>query len=276
MESRSPVVSIVMSAFNEEKYLPECLESIRSQSLTDWELIIVNDGSTDNTGGIIRRFQSDFPQKVHCLHSNRKGTGACVNKALVLAKGKYIARMDADDTMCSSRLEKQVNYLERNPGINVLGTAASLVNDRGQEIGIRKNPVDDSTIRRRITQFEFPIIHPSVMIRSELFAGIRYRERIMASVDLGLWLDLLRDGVFANLEETLINKRVHSESITGHSKKGIVVQFRTTVIAIEHCLSVNNIRLARKLIVWQLALLLLPNPLLHRTLNGYRMIRKIV
>lgn len=253
-----PLVSIIMAAKNEEQYLPECLQSIASQTYQNWELIIIDDGSTDSTMEIIYDFQKSVSNHVEYLFMQNKGTGVCINHGVIKAKGKYVARMDADDVMLAERLEKQVEFLEKNSNIGAVGGSAVFIGENEEVLGIRKNPKDDQKIKKSIEKFGFPIIHPSLMIRYEILKEVKYREIWMASVDLPLWIDLSENANFANLEDVLIKKRIHTNSITGNIDKFRIVEIQTTRVKIQECLKDKRKSATVKLILKQIAILLAP------------------
>jgi glycosyltransferase involved in cell wall biosynthesis len=254
-----PLVSIVIPIYNEEKYLRECIESILRQTYTNWELIIVNDESTDKTVEIVEYFLINYPQKIALLNVKRQGDGACMNRGLEISKGKYIARMDGDDIMLPLRIEKQVSFLEENPRIGAMGASAYLINELGERIGERRNPVDNNTIKQLIDECKYPIIHPTLMIRREVLAEIRYREILMAAVDLSLWIDLAPKTELANLDEFLLKKRIHNTSMTGNLDRSKIVAFNTQNIIINHFLSKKDYLKVAKALIRQIKLLLIPN-----------------
>jgi glycosyltransferase involved in cell wall biosynthesis len=153
-----------MPAFNVEQYIAEAIESILSQSFSDFELIIVNDGSSDRTLNVIEDYARRDPRI--CYRSNSQNLNAAVaaNIGLTLARGIYIARMDADDIAVPQRLEKQVRFLESHPEVGVVGGAMVIVNEHNILIGERRYPIDDAAIRKRMFYFN-PFCHPSTMMR---------------------------------------------------------------------------------------------------------------
>lgn len=253
-----PLVSIIMAAKNEEKFLAECLRSIANQTYQNWELIIIDDGSTDSTKQIILDFQKTIPNRLEYLFIENRGTGFCINRGMSKANGKYIARMDADDVMFAERLAKQVEFLEQNPNIGAIGGSAVFIDENEEILGIRKNPHDNKLIKNSIAEFGFPIIHPTLMIRYEILTEVKYREIWMASVDLPLWIDLKDHCNLANMEDILIKKRLHSNSITGDIDKFRIVDIQTTQVKIGEYLKRKENYKAAKLILKQFGILLAP------------------
>lgn len=211
----SPLVSIILSVHNASKYLEACLVSITSQTYKNWELIIVNDGSTDHSEEIITKIISLVSNPVAYIPLDRnRGLTFATNLAINHAKGKYIAKMDADDIMLETRLAEQVSFLEQHPNISVLGSNAIDINESDHEIGVTNVPLEDNTIKKKLFSY-YPIIHPTVMIRSSVFStGIHYRDIYPRAEDYDLWYRLYNAIEFANLEKPLLKKRSHPEQIT--------------------------------------------------------------
>ncbi len=126
-----PLVSVVMSVYNGERFLREAIESILSQTFRDFEFIIVNDGSTDGTAGILNSYAlSD--SRVRVFEQENMGQCASDNRGCSLARGKYIARMDSDDVSMRDRLERQIAFLENHEKVGLLGGAVEIIDDRGR------------------------------------------------------------------------------------------------------------------------------------------------
>ncbi|MFN5442865.1 MAG: glycosyltransferase family 2 protein, partial [Crocinitomicaceae bacterium] len=155
-----PDVSVVMPVYNGEQYLKEAIESILSQTYVNFEFIIINDGSEDNSEEIILSYND--PRIVYIKNLENLKLIKTLNIGFSKAKGKYIARMDADDISLPRRLEKQVDYLERNPDIGVLGTGVFLKGEK--EISKLLYHTDDKSLRFALA-FYCPFIHPSVVLR---------------------------------------------------------------------------------------------------------------
>lgn len=253
-------VSIVLAVNNGEAYLPQCLKSIADQTFVNWELIAVNDGSTDGSQAILEAFFRDPRHGGRLITQERKGTGAAINAALEQVRFPYIARMDADDEMLPERLALQFAFLEEHPEIDAVGGHIHILSEHGEILGQKKNPLKHKRISHLIRLCQFPIVHPTLMIKSELLKKVRYREILLASVDLPLWLDLKKAGcVFANVDAFVLRKRQHRHSITTHPKIAQVVAIRTNQIAIEHFLNDGNFRKAFEALANQIYYLIRPN-----------------
>ena len=207
-----PLVSVVMPAYNAEKYVADAIKSILTQTYTNLELIVINDGSTDKTADIV----GGIPDNRIVFVDNKENAGQSTvrNQGISLAKGKYIAMMDADDESLPTRLQLQVNFMEKNPEVGILGTAALLVKD-GRVVKKLKRPVSHFACVQHISA-TCPFLHNSVMIRkSAIPPGVRYGEGYAYAEDTKLWMDFYNRGVkMANLKEALVTYRIHGENVS--------------------------------------------------------------
>jgi hypothetical protein len=201
-----------MSVHNGERYLREAVESILGQSFSDLEFIILDDGSTDSTWEIL----SSYGDPRIGLVRNEKNIGLTLslNKGLALARGKYVARMDADDISLPHRLEMQVDFLERHPHIGVLGTAVQYMDSSGNLADVQRFPERHNIIRWSLC-FYNPVPHPTVMVRRRLMEQVRgYEPDIRTAQDYDLLQRLSSVTRLANLSEVLLYLRKHNASIT--------------------------------------------------------------
>jgi len=204
--SRYPLVSVVMPVYNAEKYLPEAIESILSQSFADFEFIIINDGSTDGTPAILD-FCRSRDGRIRLYHQNNQGVVAALNLGCRIASGKYIARMDADDISLNSRLEKQVSYLERHTDVGVLGTWIEYIDWMGRNVGYWYTPITAGGIRWALL-FGNCVAHPSVLMRKALIEECGfYRREALHVEDYDLWLRVAKGTKIRNLPEILVRRR---------------------------------------------------------------------
>ena len=207
------LVSIILPVYNSEKYVTECLESIIIQTYKNWELIIIDDGSTDSSNDIVSAFILKVNNSVNYIKLSHHGLPYCLNYAIRKANGKYIARIDADDIMLPTRLEKQVIYLEQNSKIGILGTNAYEINEKGEIFNILTKPQGHLKIKNACS-YDCPILHPSVMMRKAIFFKYYYNELYPSPEDYDLWIRLINIIQFDNLQEVLIKKRNHIGQIT--------------------------------------------------------------
>lgn len=202
-----------MSVFNGEKHLRESVESILNQSFTDFEFLIIDDGSKDSTLEILHSYDDSRIKIIR--NSENIGLTKSLNIGLELAKGEYIARMDADDICYPKRLEKQVRFLENNKNIGVLGTSRELINDNNEIIG-RVFSTGSSIILKWHSLFgSHGIAHPTVMVRKTLIdmAG-GYNPKYTYAQDAELWNKLSMITNFSNLPDILLKYRVNENQIS--------------------------------------------------------------
>ena len=206
-----PLISVVMPVYNGEHYLREAIDSILDQTFTDFEFIIIDDGSTDRSAKIIRGYND---ARIRFVRQDNAGLPAALNKGIELSSGKYIARMDADDISYPERLFIQFNYLRRNPDVVVLGGAAILMDEGGNDICKMIPPISGVDIKNKLP--ETPFIHPSVVFLKQCFfeAG-RYPESLKyAPEDAALFNKMSKLGVFANIPQPLIGYRLTPQSLS--------------------------------------------------------------
>lgn len=206
--SKSPVISVVMPVYNSEKYLRESIESILNQIFNNFEFIIVDDCSTDNSLEIIKSYKD----KRIKLIKNKKNLGTVKSRNIGLkeAQGDYIAIMDSDDISLVHRLNTQVNYLMGHPKIYLVGSSAIFIDEDGKETK-RFRKYDDSEMLAWRMPKSCGIVHSSVMFRNPI--EIFYDEFYTSAHDYNMYLDLLDMGEnLTNLPQFLVKHREHSES----------------------------------------------------------------
>jgi len=210
----NPLVTVLLPVYNGEKFLKETIESVLKQSFRSFEFVIIDDGSTDASKQIIQSF--DDHRIVFIENSQNIKLINTLNKGLEIAKGKYLARIDADDYMHSSRLEKQVHFLEANSDYVLVGSAVQLVRDDIVEEGdVIKYYSDHDDIVFSMS-FYCPFIHPSIMLRMDTIKDqqLRFDLAYLHAEDYELWTRIVRFGKVYNLEENLTYYRVHSNQIS--------------------------------------------------------------
>lgn len=214
------LVSVVLPAYNAELYIKESIDSILAQTFTNFELIVLNDGSTDKTEDIILSYQDN--RIVYVKNEQNLGLIRTLNKGIALAKGKYIARMDADDISFPNRFAKQVGFLEEHPDYVICGTSAYRFNEDFSHKKVFNVPIDDENIRVRLF-FNNAFIHPSVMFRTETIRthNLSFNENYKYAEDYYFWMDLLQHGKGFNLKEKLLYYRVVETSQTAIGNSNI-------------------------------------------------------
>lgn len=216
--SACPKVTVMMPVYNGARYLHEAIISILEQSFTDFELLIIDDGSTDNSVEIVNSFSDPRIRQVY--NDQNIGVSRTLNKGIDLARGEFIARMDADDISLPRRLEIQVNKFLISPDATVVATWVTLINAAGGDIGVWGCDRSASTcaeIYRMLPRLNC-LAHPSVMMRKEILARYRYRDTNVHAQDYDLWLRLAADNFrIEKIKDSLLKYRVHSDSISALS-----------------------------------------------------------
>ena len=213
-KTENPLISIVMSVYNGEKFVKDAIDSILAQSYENFEFIIIDDGSTDNTKIIIESFDDT---RIKFVSRVNRGLTKSLNEAIQMAGGKYIARMDADDISMPNRLNEQVKFMEQNGGIAMCGSWAQFIDEKGEKGEIYKTPVNDNQIRKKFI-FHNPFIHPSVMIRRDILEEIGlYNECIKYAQDYDLWSRTISKYTTANIPKILLQYRKTKTGITKSS-----------------------------------------------------------
>jgi glycosyltransferase involved in cell wall biosynthesis len=208
-----PTVSVVMSVFNGEAFLQEAVESILRQSFRDLEFIIINDGSTDGSGSILDYYQKSDP-RVRVFHQENRGLIQSLNRGCGLARGKYIARMDADDISLNDRLLRQVEWMENHQEVGVLGGAVEWIDSIGKSLGIHTRPGTNDLIRSALTE-GCAFWHPTVLIRRDTFRSVGgYRAVVVDAEDYDLWLRIADRSGLANLQAVILKYRIHSGQVS--------------------------------------------------------------
>ena len=217
----TPVVSVILPAYNSEKYIGKAIQSVLQQSFFDLELIIINDGSTDKTELAILAFSD--PRIVYIKNQSNKGLVFSLNRAIDLAKGKYIARMDADDISLPERFAKQKKLLDENKNVAVAATTIEYINEQDEKTGawdLDRKIITASQIKKQMP-YENCIAHPTAMMRTEIIKELKYNDQQKNIEDYDLWLRVLSRGLsIEKINEPLLLYRVHGDSVTSvHLKK---------------------------------------------------------
>lgn len=207
------IVSVLMSVYNNENFLRDSLESLRNQTFQDFDVWIVNDASTDNTALILDEYHFIFGDRFHVVtNSVNRYLAASLNEVLKRCQGEFVARMDGDDICFPERFSRQVEFLETNTHIGVLGTSCEYIDEEGNFLGEYCPPEFDQLIRSSGACTN-PVVHPSVFIRRRLLSKVGgYNEQFRYSQDYELWSRLIVETRFHNLQEPLLKYRVFQNS----------------------------------------------------------------
>jgi hypothetical protein len=209
-----PPISVVMAVYNSAQTAPESIESILQQTFVDFEFIIVDDGSTDATGEILRDYAA-LDNRIRLYTQEKSGLIASLNRHCRLAKGRYIARMDADDISLPDRFEKQFRFLEAHPEIGVLGTRIQDIGSSKDSQGVLWPVPSDPDVVGWFLLFGNCIAHPSVMMRREVLERVGYyRPDALHIEDYDLWVRASEISRIANIAEVLVQYRLSEESVS--------------------------------------------------------------
>lgn len=212
--SSVPLISVVLPVYNVEKYIRECLQSIFDQTIQDFEIIIIDDCSTDNTLNEINFFKDN---RIKIMKkSQNKGLIDSLNQGLITARGKYVARMDGDDVCLPKRFEKQLDFLEKNPAVILCGTAIKIIGD----CRLIVFPEFNEEIKAKFL-LRNCIAHPTVMFRKSVILknNIVYDVDMKHTEDYALWVKLLSYGRLHNLQDCLLSYRIHEKQVSTQFKE---------------------------------------------------------
>lgn len=208
-----PIVSVVMPVFNGERYLRPAIDSILAQTWRNFEFLIINDGSTDETTRILHEIASTDAH-IRVLHGPRRGLVHSLNEGCAEAAGHYIARMDSDDIAMPERLRLQVDFLNNHPAVALVGSSMAIINDDGNVFDTWRYPTEPARIKDALLETNC-LAHPTIMMRKSAFdAAGRYRNTFLYAEDYDLWLRMSEHYEIANLNEPTLFYRVHDRQIS--------------------------------------------------------------
>jgi glycosyltransferase involved in cell wall biosynthesis len=214
MSETAPTVSVCMAVYNAERYLRDAIASILNQTFTDFEFLIIDDGSRDQSAAILADYAAR-DARIRWSSQANQGISRTRNKMLHQAKGEFIAVMDADDVAKPERFAHQVNYLNSHPEIVCLGTSFDLIDEKCRWLECFHPPTADVELQKLMIQGISWLLHSSAMVRREPMVSVGgYNENMIASIDLDLWLRLGEVGQLANLDKIIMQYRVNRRSIS--------------------------------------------------------------
>lgn len=227
-----PKVTVFMPVYNREQYVKAAIESILSQRFSDFELLVIDDGSTDRSVAIVQSYTSDRRVRLVC-HACNEGIPKTRNQATALARGEYLAMLDSDDTARPQRLAKQVQFLDRHPEYALVGSWTQRIDADGQLLrGVRFSPASPGEVRARLL-FQGGPIQSTVMARTAILRAHPYDEQYTVCEDYDLWIRLARRYPLGNLPEVLVQSRRHTGRIT----------YEQTTVIRDHCLHLTRTQL---------------------------------
>ncbi len=222
-----------MPAYNSEKWIANAIQSILNQTFKDFEFIIIDDASTDNTLTIIKDLQKIDPRITILENTINSGVSVSRNRGIEISNGQFIACMDSDDWSYPDRFEKQLAVMEANSGVMICGSSIEICSANLTRLNLRKYPLMDRDIRKKIFKYS-PFAHPSTMFRAEALKTAKgYDENLTFVEDYDLYFRLGKQGLFANIPDVLHKLRMHSTSLsqaTGKKVERQTLQIRKKAI----------------------------------------------
>ena len=230
-------VSVIMSAYNAEQYIKEAVDSILSQTLTDFECIVVDDGSTDRTLSILQTYGDE---RLIIITRENKGVVASRNEAIDIAKGLYIAIMDADDISLPTRFEKQVGFLEAHQDTVAVGCCYDVIDENGCFLFYSQPPYADKGVKKLGVLMHY-MAHSAMMARATALKKINgYRSEMTLAEDRDVLYRISKYGSLYNIQEKLLKYRRHSSSITSSPLKSFKIAYSHTIAYILHAKKTDN------------------------------------
>lgn len=228
------LISVVLPCYNCKRYIEDAVRSIQKQTYSNLEILIVDDASNDGSLQVLQRIVKEDDRIVLIQHEKNMGLVYSLNELISKAKGTYIARMDADDISDIKRFEVQIDFLNRNPQVDICGTGAEIIDSRGLSHGRRTVPEKHEDILEMLSIFN-PMIHSSIMARSQVLKENMYKQEYMYSEDYELWCRLVfrRNYKFANIDLPLLKYRFTNEQVCqkhrmeqGDSSERVIVEYK--------------------------------------------------
>lgn len=218
MAQTKPRISVVMPVYNTERYLKEAIDSILEQTYTNFELIAINDGSKDGSAQIIDHY-AKIDKRVIAVHQENKGLVATLNRGIEMARGEFIARMDADDVSFPRRFEQQINVFDKNPDVVLVAGGFEIIDEEGEFMYREVVPTSDRDIKRSML-LRNPVAHGSVTFRKDACETVGcYSDAHGPTEDFELWSRLATIGKFAALEETIFRWRINRKGISSNNNR---------------------------------------------------------
>lgn len=247
-KNNTPLISVLMTVFNTERYVGDAIKSILDQTYTNFEFIIVDDCSTDSTNKILKGYALK-DQRIKIIRNKKNiKAGDSSNRGIAVCKGKYIIRMDADDWSYPDRIEKQTQFMEKNPTVVAAGGAMLVCNEDMQPIGTRHYHSTDTAIRKEILRLN-PVPHPASIWRKEVLLKTNlYNSRFNPSEDYALIVEISTLGKLANIDNVLIKFRVHSQSI---SNSKMILQQKITLLISDIAINTYRYKPNMKDLMWK-------------------------
>lgn len=274
---QSPIISVIMPTYNAESTLAEAIESILAQEFRDFELIVVDDGSSDSTATILELYARSDARIVILTNVPNQGISHSRNRALTVARGDYVACLDSDDVAEPTRLEQQLAFMSKNPDCVLLGSDLTIIDEASAIVGRRVYPHTDQELRSALPRYN-PFAQPASMFRTELARKIGgFRDDLPLCEDYDFFFRLAEHGKVSNLAQPLTRYRV---STTQSKTKRLHDTLRYTLLVQKWAFERGWGRSANDIIYRLMlrSLLSLPQPVVLHLFKWvtYRSVRKVV
>lgn len=231
LNTKEPLVSVIMAAKNVEKYISEAIDSVINQTYKNWELIIVDDGSNDTTLSIINDYTKN-DSRIKIIHNEKSvGQAFARNTAVKNSSGDFLAILDADDIAMPDRITEQVHFLENNPNVSAIGGHAEIIDDNGKSLGIKRKALNIDAIRfSLLLQNQF--IHSTMMIRRGVFNKFGgYDNNFIYAEDYDLWSKIIEKNIVLNIDKVVSKFRIQPGSVT-KMKDTQIIQLKNNMVVV--------------------------------------------
>jgi GT2 family glycosyltransferase len=202
-------VTVLTSTYNGASFLPAAIESVLAQSLSDWRMVVVDDGSTDGSADLVERY--DDP-RIRVIRQSNAGQTAALNRGLAEVETRWVARLDQDDVCLPTRLERQLNHLRDRPGTVLIGSWTDIIDEHDRPVGRFRYPTEAAEVRRALWRAPLPIAHSAACYSTDVARRVGgYPTGFSYAQDYAMWSRMAEHGEIANLAEVLVHLRSHSE-----------------------------------------------------------------
>ena len=265
-----PLVSVLLPFFNAQRFLGPAIESILRQTVSDIEILCIDDGSTDESAPIVLQYALTDQRIRLFSNPHNIGLAASLNRVLPFSTGEFVARMDADDISLPNRFEKQINLLRFCPTLVAVGGHAFIIDDKDNVIATKYFPVDSSDCYQVLLNY-MPVQPPVLMVRGEVFRRCRYDEKKSPQDDISILFPLLQHGSISNVDDIIFCYRHTRRSLTNRNPKD--VYFMALRVRVDGIINFhyrpNMLRLVL-LALQTIFVLLLPSSVLLTLFKRYR------
>ena len=253
-----PAISVIMPVYNGEAYVGKAIESILSQTFTDFEFLIIDNASADRTSEVIAAFKD--PRIRIIKNPVNLGLIGSLNVGLQVARGKYVARMDHDDIAYPERFQKEYDFLDAHPEITIVGTWSTLINPEGKEMKDHRNALRSNVIKYELL-WGNSLTHPSLLMRRKEIVELGgYDPLWVHTEDFNLYSRAIKKYKLANIPEPLLYYRVHGSSLTGSADSQAIIHENTKKMIRENISYYIPITDEEHRLVTQVLIARLPNP----------------